>query len=152
MEFIIDNDTGLIPHVLGQILDTCVNGITLSDPNQPDNPLVYANAAFELITGYDRAEMLGHNCRFLLGDDRNQPQVERISEAIRERKRVTVTLRNYRKDGTMFYNRFTIRPLFDKAGRLIYYLGIQYDVSESVRARDELDRLNAMLERLGEVS
>jgi PAS domain S-box-containing protein len=150
MEFVAEKDLDTIPFVLSQILDTCVNGITLSDPDQEDNPIVYANAAFELITGYEREEILGRNCRFLQGEDRAQPEIDRIREAIRERKPVTVTLRNYRRDGTMFYNRFSIRPLFDRQGRLIYFLGIQYDVSESVRAKEELGRLNALLESLGE--
>jgi len=150
MDFTAEKDEGTIPFVLSQILDTCVNGITLSDPDQPDNPIVYANAAFELITGYDNAEILGRNCRFLQGQDRDQPEIDRIREAVREQKPVTVTLRNYRKDGTLFHNRFSIRPLFDRQGRLVYYLGIQYDVTEGVRAKDELRRLNARLAALGE--
>jgi PAS domain S-box-containing protein len=150
MDFLFENEVGEIPYVISQILDTCVNGITLSDPNQPDNPLVYANAAFELITGYDRREMLGKNCRFLHGDDLNQPELERIRAGVHDHQSVTVTLRNYRKDGSMFYNRFTIRPLFDRQGRLLYFLGIQYDVTESVRAREELASLNAQLEAMGE--
>jgi PAS domain S-box-containing protein len=150
MDFTVDKDEGTIPFVLSQILDTCVNGITLSDPDQPDNPIVYANAAFELITGYDNADILGRNCRFLQGPDRDQPEIERIREAMRERKSVTVTLRNYRKDGTLFYNRFSIRPLLDRQGRLVYYLGIQYDVTENVRAKEELRRLNGRLAALGE--
>ena len=68
MEFMAEKDEGTIPFVLSQILDTCVNGITLSDPDQPDNPIVYANEAFELITGYNREEIVGHNCRFLQGE------------------------------------------------------------------------------------
>jgi len=127
-----------------------VTGITLSDPDQPDNPVVYANAAFEMITGYEQDEIIGRNCRFLQGEDRDQPEIERIREALRAQEPVTVTLRNYRKDGTLFYNRFTIRPLFDSAGRLIYYLGVQYDVTEQVRAKEELARLNALLEAAGE--
>ena len=150
MDFLFENDVGEIPYVISQILDTCVNGITLSDPNQPDNPLVYANAAFEFITGYDRQEMLGKNCRFLHGDDLDQPELERIRVGVRDQQSVTVTLRNYRKDGGMFYNRFTIRPLFDRQGRLLYFLGIQYDVTDAVRAREELARLNAQLEAMGE--
>ncbi|WP_295437312.1 PAS domain-containing protein [uncultured Thiodictyon sp.] len=150
MEFLFENDVGEIPYVISQILDTCVNGITLSDPNQPDNPLVYANAAFELISGYDRQEMLGKNCRFLHGDDLDQPELERIRVGVRDQQSVTVTLRNYRKDGSMFYNRFTIRPLFDRQGRLLYFLGIQYDVTDAVLAREELARLNAQLEAMGE--
>lgn len=150
MEFTAEKDPGLIPFVLSQILDTVVNGITLSDPDQPDNPIVYANAAFELITGYEQEEIIGRNCRFLQGDDREQPEIGRIREALRTQQPVTVTLRNYRKDGTRFYNRFSIRPLYDRAGRLIYYLGVQYDVTEQIRAQEELARLNALLAAAGE--
>jgi PAS domain S-box-containing protein len=150
MEFTAEKDPGLIPFVLSQILDTVVNGITLSDPDQPDNPIVYANAAFELITGYEQEEIIGRNCRFLQGNDREQPEIERIREALRTQQPVTVTLRNYRKDGTRFYNRFSIRPLYDRAGRLIYYLGVQYDVTEQIRAQEELARLNALLAAAGE--
>jgi PAS domain S-box-containing protein len=149
MDFTVEKDPGMIPFVLSQILDTCINGITLSDPDRPDNPIVYANEAFELITGYDREEILGRNCRFLQGEDRDQPEVERIREALREHKPVTVTLRNYRKDGSLFYNRFSIRPLLDPEGRLVYYLGIQYDVTDKVIAEKELNRLNALLARAG---
>jgi len=150
MDFTAEKDAGLIPYVLSQILDSVVNGITLSDPDQPDNPIVYANAAFELITGYDREEIIGRNCRFLQGEDRDQPEIERIREALREHQAVTVTLRNYRKDGSLFYNRFSIRPLYDREGRIIYYLGVQYDVTEQVRAEEELTRLNAQLRAAGE--
>ncbi len=145
MDLPADKDAATIPFVLSQILDTCINGITLSDPDQPDNPIVYANEAFELITGYDRDEIVGRNCRFLQGDDREQPEIERIREALREHKPVTVTLRNYRKDGELFHNQFSIRPLFDQQGKLIYYLGTQYDVTEMIRAEEELRRLNALL-------
>ncbi|MBK5968466.1 MULTISPECIES: PAS domain-containing protein [Thiorhodovibrio] len=149
MEFTADKDPGLIPFVLSQILDTVVNGVTLSDPDQPDNPIVYANEAFELITGYDRNEILGRNCRFLQGEDHDQPELGRIREALEEQKSVTITLRNYRKDGSLFYNQFTIRPLFDREDKLIYYLGIQYDVTEQVKAKEELARLNALLTKAG---
>lgn len=150
MEFSVDKDPSTIPYVLSQILDTCVNGITLSDPDQPDNPIVYANHAFELITGYDSDETLGRNCRFLQGEDRDQPEIEQIREALRNRTSVMVTLRNYRRDGSLFYNQFSIRPLFDPQGKLIYYLGIQYDVTDKVRAREELNHLNSLLEAVGE--
>ncbi|HSQ08888.1 MAG TPA: PAS domain-containing protein [Chromatiaceae bacterium] len=150
MEFTAEKDEGTIPFVLSQILDTCINGITLSDPDQPDNPIVYANEAFELITGYDRDEILGRNCRFLQGEDRDQPEIERIREALRDQKSVTVTLRNYTKDGTLFYNQFTIRPLLDRQCQLVYYLGLQYDVTEKIRAEEELRLLNARLVAMGE--
>ncbi len=145
MEFVTNKDAGLIPFVLSQILDTCVNGITLSDPDQEDNPIVYANEAFEIITGYDAEEIIGRNCRFLHGDDRNQEGLAKVRSAIRDRKSVTVTLRNYRKTGELFYNQFTIRPLYDPEGNLIYFLGLQYDVTNQLQAEEELKRLNQLL-------
>ena len=72
MLFTADKDTGIIPHVLTQILDTCVNGVTLSDPDMPDSPIVYANSVFEQLTGYSQEEILGRNCRFLQGEDRGR--------------------------------------------------------------------------------
>lgn len=149
MDFVTDNDVAELPHLLSQILDTCVNGITLSDPHQDDCPLIYANEAFELITGYERDEIIGRNCRFLQGDDRDQPQIDKIREAMRTESSCTVTLRNYRKDGTLFHNRFSIRPIFDRAGNLRYFLGIQYDVTEQVRAREELAELERQIKRAG---
>jgi PAS domain S-box-containing protein len=145
MEFLTSKDMGLIPYVLSQILDTSVNGITLSDPDLEDNPIVYANEMFELITGYSREEIIGRNCRFLQGDDRNQAELDKIREAIKEKKHITVTLRNYRKNGEMFYNRFTIRPLFDREGNLIYFLGLQHDVTNQILAEEELERLKKLL-------
>jgi PAS domain S-box-containing protein len=70
--------------------------------------------------------------------------------AFKAHQAVTVTLRNDRKDGSLFYNRFSIRPLYDREGRIIYYLGVQYDVTEQVRAEEELARLNAHLRAAGE--
>lgn len=148
MDFTVEKDPGTIPFVLSQILDTCVNGVTLSDPDLPDNPIVYANEAFEQITGYDRADIIGQNCRFLQGEERDQPEIDRIREAIRARQSVTVTLRNYRKDGTAFYNEFTVRPLFDREGRLVYFLGVQHDVTSELLAREEVKRLSEQLAAL----
>lgn len=149
VDFLAEKDADLIPVVLSQILDTCINGITLSDPHQDDCPLVYANEAFELITGYDRHEILGRNCRFLQGDDQDQGEIDKISEAMRTETQATVTLRNYRKDGTLFHNQFTIRPIFDREGSLLYFLGIQYDVTEQVKAQEELAMLERQLKRAG---
>lgn len=145
MEFTVEKDPGIIPFVLSQILDACVNGITLSDPDQPDNPIVYANKAFERVTGYARDDILGRNCRFLQGSDRDQPEVGRIREALRDHVPVTVILRNYRKDGSLFYNQFTIRPLIDPEGKVIYYLGVQYDVTDKIRTEEDLRKLRATL-------
>ncbi|WP_404417262.1 PAS domain-containing protein [Vreelandella aquamarina] len=145
MLFIPDKDTGVIPHVLTQILNTCVNGVTLSDPDQPDTPIIYANSIFERLTGYSQEEILGRNCRFLQGEDRDQPELDKIRAALKVHEPVEVTLRNYRKDGTLFYNRLMIQPLYDNEGQLIYYLGVQYDASELINAQAEIERLEKVL-------
>jgi PAS domain S-box-containing protein len=145
MNFVVEKDPGMIPTVLAQILDSCVNGVTLSDPDLPDNPIVYANEVFVRMTGYERDEIIGHNCRFLQGDDRDQPELYEIRAALSVQRPVEVTLRNYRKDGSRFYNRLSIRPLLDPEGRVIYYLGVQYDVTEQVEAQQEIKRLSKLL-------
>lgn len=147
MSFIVEKDGGLIPQVLSAILDECVNAVTLADPDLPDSPIVYANKAFERLTGYSQEEIIGHNCRFLQGDDREQPERYRIVEAMKNRQPVEVTLRNYRRDGKLFYNHLKILPLTDRKNRVVYYLGVQYDITRQVEADSEIrqltDRLSA---------
>ena len=89
------------------------------------------------------AEALGRNCKFLQGSGTDPATVDTIRAALAAERDCTVEILNYRKDGTLFYNRFTIRPLFDSSDRLIYYLGIQYDVTEEQRAQQELERLQS---------
>lgn len=145
MIFDVQKDSGIIPYVLTQILDKCVNGVTLSDPDLDDNPIVYANRAFEDITGYTREDMIGINCRFLQGDDRDQPGISKIREAICNHSGIEVTLRNYRKNGELFHNRLTVTPLFDHDAKVIYYLGVQYDVTSQVNANKEIAELEGKL-------
>lgn len=112
------------------ILDQAKNGISLSDPNQDDNPVIYVNHAFANAFGYTPEEVIGRNYRFLQGDDRDQSALEEIRHAIKEQKDVTVTLRNYHKLGQLIYNEVTISPIFDKkTHKLKYFLGIQKDVT-----------------------
>ncbi len=127
--FITTKDEDVIPYVLTQILDACVNGVTLSDPDLPDSPLVYVNRVFEEMSGYTQDEMIGRNCRFLQREDRDQAALETLRKAISQHQACTVTLRNYRKNGELFLNKLSIRPLVDRENRVIYYLGIQYDLS-----------------------
>lgn len=144
--FIVQKDSGIIPRVLTQILDSCVNGVTLADPDLEDMPIVYANKAFEDITGYTQEEIVGRNCRFLQGGDVNQPELPKLRAAIEKKETVEVTLRNYRKNGELFHNRLVIKPLFDNKGQVVYFLGIQYDISKQVQAEEEINKLNAQLE------
>ena len=148
MPFIVEKDTGLIPQVLSAILDECVNGITLADPDMEDAPIVYANKAFERLTGYGQEDIIGFNCRFMQGEDREQDARQIISEAMKNSESVEVTLRNYKKDGTLFHNRLKITPLFDKKHRVIYYLGVQFDITEQVDASNEIKELNSLIEAM----
>ncbi len=143
--FVVQKDNGVIPHVLTQILDTCVNGVTLSDPDLEDSPIVYANKAFEDICGYSQEEIIGVNCRFLQGADRDQPELDRLRAAIKKGEAVEVTLRNYRKNGELFYNRLVVKPLFDGRGKVVYFLGVQYDITEQVQAQQEIKTLSEKL-------
>ena len=149
MLFIAEKDSdGVIPYLLTTILDECVNGVILSDPDLPDSPIVYANKAFETLTGYSQEETIGFNCRFLQANDQNQEASKQISEAMKKQESIEVTIRNYKKDGTLFYNRLKITPLLDKKGRIIYYLGVQYDMTEQVEADNEIRELNAIIAML----
>jgi len=143
--FVVQKDNGVIPHVLTQILDTCVNGVTLSDPDLEDSPIVYANKAFEDMCGYTPDEIVGRNCRFLQGTDRDQPELDRLRAAIRKGEPIEVTLRNYRKNGELFFNRLVVKPLFDDRGNVVYFLGVQYDITDQVKAQEEIKHLNEKL-------
>jgi PAS domain S-box-containing protein len=148
MNFKVEKDAGIIPQILTQILDGSVNGITLSDPDQEDNPIVYANKAFEKISGYSNEETVGRNCRFLQGQEKDQEELQQVREAIKNAKPVEVTLKNFRKNGELFYNRLSITPLFDSEGHLIYFLGVQYDVTEQILAQEEIKKLTDTLNAL----
>ncbi len=145
MSFVVEKDNGLIPQILSSILDECVNGVTLADPDIEGTPIVYANKAFERLTGYSQEDIIGHNCRFLQGDDREQEARYLIVEAVKNHKPIEVTLRNYKKNGELFHNHLKITPLFDRKGRVIYYLGVQYDVTYQVNAKNEISELTKLL-------
>jgi PAS domain S-box-containing protein len=143
--FVVQKDSGIIPTILTQILDCCVNGVTLADPDLEDAPIVYANKAFETMTGYAQGEIIGRNCRFLQGKDKDQDGLVTLREALTRHEHVEVTIRNYRKNGDLFYNKLNITPLRDNKGNVIYYLGVQYDVTQMVRAEAEIGKLGDRL-------
>ena len=148
MSFVVQKDVGIIPQVLSKILDSCVNGVTLADPDIEDMPIVYVNQAFLNMTGHVEEEVVGKNCRFLQGEDRDQEARFQLRQAIDNSQPIEVTLRNYRKNGELFYNRLALTPLFDTSGNLIYYLGVQYDVTEQVNFENEITRLSEDLKAL----
>jgi len=104
-------------------------GIVITDPNQPDNPIIFASPGFERLTGYQSAEVVGRNCRFLQGKETDPAAVVRLREAVRAGAACTVELRNYRKDGSAFWNELSISPVRDEHGRLVHFVGVQADVT-----------------------
>ncbi|SFS20464.1 PAS domain S-box-containing protein/diguanylate cyclase (GGDEF) domain-containing protein [Granulicella pectinivorans] len=121
-----------------QIIESVVTGITVSDLSLPDSPLVYVNPAFERMTGYTSREVLGRNCRFLQGTDRNQPGLVHLRNAVREGTPITTVLRNYRKDGTPFWNELYLSPIRDLTGCVTHFVGIQNDVTRRVELEGKL--------------
>lgn len=114
------------------------NGIVITDPNQPDDPIIYVNPAFERMTGYPAQETLGRNCRFLQGTEREQPALEELRTALRDGHQCKVILRNYKKDGTLFWNELSISPVRDTEGKLVNFIGVQEDVTRRKKAEEEL--------------
>lgn len=119
-------------------INSATNGILIADARQPDMPTVYCNAAFEKITGYAAEEVLGRNCRFLQGTEHQQPGIETIRRAIRQGTEAKAELRNYRKDGSLFWNELYIAPVKDQQGRLTHFIGIQTDITQRKRQETEL--------------
>ncbi len=110
------------------------HGLALADAHRPDLPLIYVNAGFERMTGYAAPEVLGRNARFLQGPHTDPAVVARVQAAVRQGLAIDVRLRNYRRDGTTFWNDLSIRPVADAAGRLRYLLAVQRDASAQVEA------------------
>ena len=121
-------------------------GIVISDARLPDNPLIYANAGFERLTGYPVEEVLGRNCRFLQGPETGRVALEGLRAALRECRECTVLLLNYRKDGTPFWNRLSITPVRDASGQVTHFIGVQTDVTVEKNAQDTLKKVNEELE------
>lgn len=123
--------------------------VVITDPNQPDNPIVFVNAAFERTTGYSRASALGRNCRFLQDGDNDQPGVRELRRAISAGEPADVVIRNYSALGELFINRLHISPVFDAEGRLIAFVGMQIrEPAETERTQedqDTIDHLELML-------
>lgn len=121
------------------------NGIVLTDPSLPDNPIVYANPAFIELTGYALDEILGKNCRFLQGQDEQQENKLLIKEAIAKEEAITTVIRNYRKNGTLFHNELTVSPVHDSSGKLVNFIGVQNDVTARLELEQRMSDFYSMI-------
>lgn len=122
----------LLRLVVRKLVEELTDGIAIARVSATNSPLIYVNSAFERLTGYERHEVLGKDCRYLQGNNRDQAEIARIRSALANGEAVDATLRNYRKDGSAFWNRLSLRP--------IGVVGILRDVSAIRQTEIDLDR------------
>jgi PAS domain S-box-containing protein len=115
--------------LLASAVEATDTSFVITDHALPDNPIIFCNNAFERLTGYCHEDIIGKNCRFLQGTDRNQPQLSELRRAILEDKACNVQLRNYRKDGSAFLNEVAMSPIYSETGEVTHLIGIQREVS-----------------------
>jgi PAS domain S-box-containing protein len=135
-----------------QIIDDNPSGMVLVDARHPDLPIVYVNKAFERDTGYTADEVIGKNPRFMQGNDRDQEGRVLIRQAIDKQEACTVTIRNYRKDGSLFWNELRLSPLRDEQGMVTHMLGVQNDITERKQAEQEIVEKHAELDHFFNVA
>jgi PAS domain S-box-containing protein len=128
------------PWIQQQLIQANPSAIILVDAQHPDLPIVYVNEAFERNTGYRLDEIVGKNARFMYGTDGNQAELEIIRAALVNKEACTATVRNYRKDGSMFWNEIRIAPIHDALGNVNHFVGVQNDVTARKAAEMALAR------------
>ncbi|MEX6504435.1 EAL domain-containing protein [Pseudomonas zhanjiangensis] len=125
-------------HLLGRCLDATDSGIMICDAQAKDVPIIYVNPAFERITGYSADESIGRNPRFLHGGESDQTGIDDIRRAIQGKREVHAVVRDYRKDGSPFWNSLYISPVPDRKGTITHFIGVQSDISEQKRFESQL--------------
>jgi len=131
--------------ILRRAVDCARNGIVITNPRLADNPIVYANPAFSEMTGYSLKEIVGTNCRFLQGDDSSQEELNILRKAVKEGQSCMTILRNYKKDGTLFWNELSIAPVFDEEGVLTNFIGVQNDITARKDAERRVSEFYSMV-------
>jgi PAS domain S-box-containing protein len=129
--------------LIARAADLTAEGISVADALSPDFPLIFVNAGFTRITGYSFEESVGRNCRFLQGKDTDRKEVDALRAKILKPEIGVFELLNYRKDGTKFWNRISMVPLFDENGQLTHFVGIQSDITALRESNQQLKELNA---------
>ncbi|KHK64628.1 MULTISPECIES: PAS domain-containing protein [Pseudomonas] len=132
-------------HLMQLVINASNDGIVVAEKEGEDNILIYVNPAFERLTGYGRDEILYQDCRFLQSGDRDQPSLESIRMALKEGGSCRQILRNYRKDGTPFWNELSLSTVKSEADGHTYFVGVQKDVTVQVRAQQRITQLEAEL-------
>jgi diguanylate cyclase (GGDEF)-like protein/PAS domain S-box-containing protein len=126
--------------LLERALQAGVVPVVVVDVTAADHPIVFANVAFERLTGYLLQEILGRNCRFLQRSDREQPELDTLRAALAEKRPASVVLRNYRRNGGLFWNHLRMAPVPDESGKLTHYVAVLNDITEARAEREHLER------------
>lgn len=132
---------------LWKAVEATSSPLIVTDSRQPDEPIIYCNQAFVDLSGYPKHEIIGRNCRFLQGEGTDRRTVRKMRSAIAKRQSVRVEVQNYRKDGAVFWNDLVMSPVFDDAGQLTNYIGLQLDITDRVTYQQQLVRSQKNLER-----
>ncbi|MGX1098464.1 putative bifunctional diguanylate cyclase/phosphodiesterase [Amorphus sp. MBR-141] len=149
------NSYRLLPSLKEQALNAVREGVMLVDMGLDEQPIIYANDGFLRLTGYEEQEVIGRNCRFLQASDNEQPAIGLIRDALAQGRALSVTLRNYRKNGAMFWNELSLSPIHSDDGKLTHYAGVAHDVTEAVDGLNKMreaayqDGLTGIRNRLG---
>jgi PAS domain S-box-containing protein len=136
-----------ILRIYQRAMAAAINGIVITDASGPNLPVIYCNPAFEKTTGYTAEEIIGKNCRLLQGKDTDPNAIKQIRQAIRQGEECCVIVKNYRKDGTAFWNELTISPVQDADGKITHFIGIQNDITKRKEAEDSLQKAYEELEK-----
>ncbi|MGI4756777.1 MAG: two-component system sensor histidine kinase NtrB [Janthinobacterium lividum] len=125
-------------HLNRKIFRSVTSGVVVASAIEPDFPVTYVNPAFEVMTGYTLEEALGKNCRFLQGDEREQPGLVLLREALHSGRETTAIVRNFRKDGSAFWNELSLSPIRNPVGEVTHFVSIQHDVSSRIALEEAL--------------
>jgi len=147
-----DSDPPLPDAYFRQVVEACSDGVLITGPAREDRPVLYANAAFERMTGYRAADILGKSSRILHGEDRDQPDLARLRRAVADELPCSALLRNYRKDGSLFWNELSLVPFRAASGAATHFIEIQKDVTRRVRLEKTVLEHERTLERLQETA
>ncbi|MBD8092397.1 PAS domain-containing protein [Pseudomonas fluorescens] len=130
------------------VINASNDGIVVAEREGQDKPVIYVNPAFERMTGYALDDILYQDCRFLQAGDRDQTALIAIREALDSGGACREILRNYRKDGTHFWNELSLSTVYNAADKQTYFVGVQKDVTLQVKAQQRVAQLEAQVTKL----
>jgi PAS domain S-box-containing protein len=134
--------------LMQMVIDASNDGIVVAEREGKETPLIYVNPAFERLTGYTLDEILYQDCRFLQSGDRDQPALMAIRDALQSGGSCRETLRNYRKDGSCFWNELSLSTVYNAADKQTYFVGVQKDVTLQVKAQQRVAQLESELAKV----